>query len=158
MSYFTHLECSVPCGAGRYDPRVPQHLCTCGAPLLARYDLADAQAWRPESLVGREPTMWRYRGLMPLRDDEEPLTLGEGWTPLVHAKRLGDALGLERLYIKDEALNPTNSFKARGLSPAARAAATLKAPTPSMPPAGNAANAMAAYAALAGLEAQVFMP
>jgi threonine synthase len=158
MSYFTHLECSVPCGAGRYDPRVPQHLCICGAPLLARYDLAAARTWRPESLVGREPTMWRYRELMPLLDDEEPLTLGEGWTPLVHAKRLGDALGLERLYIKDESLNPTNSFKARGLSAAVTRAAHLKARTLSVPSAGNAANAMAAYAALAGLEAQVFMP
>ena len=158
MSYFTHLECSVPCGAERYDPRVPQHLCKCGAPLLARYDLAAARTWRPGSLVGREPTMWRYRELMPLLDDEQPLTLGEGWTPLMHAKRLGGALGLERLYIKDESLNPTNSFKARGLSAAVTRAAHLKARTLSVPSAGNAANAMAAYAALAGLEAQVFMP
>jgi threonine synthase len=158
MSYFTHLECSVPCGAERYDPRVPQHLCTCGAPLLARYDLTAARTWRPESLVGREPTMWRYRELMPLLDDERPLTLGEGWTPLMHAKRLGGGLGLERLYIKDESLNPTNSFKARGLSAAVTRAAHLKARTLSVPSAGNAANAMAAYAALAGLEAQVFMP
>ena len=158
MSYFTHLECSVPCGAEHYDPRVPQHLCKCGAPLLARYDLAAARTWQPASLVGREPTMWRYRELMPLLDDEEPLTLGEGWTPLMHAKRLGSALGLERLYIKDESLNPTNSFKARGLSAAVTRAAHLKARTLSVPSAGNAANAMAAYAALAGLEAQVFMP
>jgi threonine synthase len=158
MSYFTHLECSVPCGAEPYDPRVPQHLCTCGAPLLARYDLAAARRWRPESLAGREPTMWRYRELMPLFDGEEPLTLGEGWTPLVHARRLGEALGLERLYIKDESLNPTNSFKARGLSAAVTRAAYLQAGTLSVPSAGNAANAMAAYAALAGLQAQVFMP
>jgi threonine synthase len=158
MSYFTHLECSVPCGAGPYDPRVPQHLCSCGAPLLARYDLAAARGWRPESLVGREPTMWRYRELMPLFDGEQPLTLGEGWTPLVHARRLGAALGLDRLYIKDESLNPTNSFKARGLSAAVTRAAHLKARTLSVPSAGNAANAMAAYAALGGLQAQVFMP
>ena len=102
--------------------------------------------------------MWRYRELMPLLDDEQPLTLGEGWTPLMHAKRLGGVLGLERLYIKDESLNPTNSFKARGLSAAVTRAAHLKARTLSVPSAGNAANAMAAYAALAGLEAQVFMP
>jgi threonine synthase len=102
--------------------------------------------------------MWRYRELMPLLDDERPLTLGEGWTPLMHAKRLGDALGLERLYVKDESLNPTNSFKARGLSAAVTRAAHLKARTLSVPSAGNAANAMAAYAALAGIEAQVFMP
>jgi threonine synthase len=158
MSYFSHLECSAPCGAAPYDARVPQHLCTCGAPLLARYDLNAARGWRPESLVGREPTMWRYRELMPLFDGEQPLTLGEGWTPLVHAHRLGGELGLERLYIKDESLNPTNSFKARGLSAAVTRAAHLKARTLSVPSAGNAANAMAAYAALGGLEAQVFMP
>jgi threonine synthase len=102
--------------------------------------------------------MWRYRELMPLFDGEQPLTLGEGWTPLVHAHRLGEELGLERLYIKDESLNPTNSFKARGLSAAVTRAAHLKAGTLSVPSAGNAANAMAAYAALAGLQAQVFMP
>jgi threonine synthase len=158
MSYFTHLECSVPCGAGPYDPHVEQHLCSCGAPLLARYDLDAARAWRIDSLVGREPTMWRYRELMPLFDTEEPLTLGEGWTPLMHTRRLGASLGLERLYVKDESLNPTNSFKARGLSAAVTRAAHLGARTLSVPSAGNAANAMAAYAALAGIPAQVFMP
>jgi threonine synthase len=102
--------------------------------------------------------MWRYRELMPLFDGESPLTLGEGWTPLVHARRLGRDLGLERLYIKDESLNPTNSFKARGLSAAVTRAAHLGARTISVPSAGNAANAMAAYAARAGIHAQVFMP
>ena len=158
MSYFTHLECSVPCGAGAYDPRVPQHLCTCGAPLLARYDLKAARAWRRESLAGRAANMWRYRELMPLADGEEPLTLGEGWTPLIHAHRLGDELGMPRLFVKDESLNPTNSFKARGLAAAVTRAAHLGARTLSIPSAGNAANAMAAYAAAAGLEAKVFMP
>jgi threonine synthase len=158
MSYFTHLECSVPCGAEPYDPRVEQHLCTCGAPLLARYDLERAASWKKDSLASREPTMWRYRELMPLFDGESPLTLGEGWTPLVHARRLGERLGFERLFVKDESLNPTNSFKARGLSAAVTRAALLGARTLSIPSAGNAANAMAAYAAAAGIEAQVFMP
>jgi threonine synthase len=158
VSYFTHLECSVPCGAAPYDPRVEQHLCTCGAPLLARYDLEAARAWRRESLAGRRPDMWRYRELMPLFDGEEPLSLGEGWTPLVHARRLGERLGLSRLFVKDESLNPTNSFKARGLAAAVTRAALLGARTLSIPSAGNAANAMAAYAAAAGLEARVFMP
>jgi threonine synthase len=158
MSYFTHLECSVPCGAGPYDPRQEQHLCTCGAPLLARYDLDAAKAWSRESLAAREPNMWRYRELMPLFDGESPLTLGEGWTPLIHAKRLGAARGMTRLFVKDESLNPTNSFKARGLSAAVTRAALLRARTLSIPSAGNAANAMAAYAAAAGVEAQVFMP
>jgi len=158
LSYFTHLECSVPCGAGSYDPRVEQHLCSCGAPLLARYDLDAARAWEKESLATRAPNMWRYRELMPLFDGQEPLTLGEGWTPLLHAPRLGAELGLERLFIKDESLNPTNSFKARGLSAAVTKASHLGAKVLSIPSAGNAANAMAAYAAAAGIEARVFMP
>src|SRR4029077_12221345 len=109
VSYFSHLECSVPCGAAPYDPRVEQHLCTCGAPLLARYDLDAARAWSRKSLAARPPNMWRYRELMPLFVGEEPLTLGEGWTPLIHARRLGDEFGVPRLFIKDESLNPTNS-------------------------------------------------
>jgi threonine synthase len=158
MSFFSHLECSVPCGASPYDPRREQHLCTCGAPLLARYDLEGAKAWTRESLAAREPNMWRYRELMPLFDGEQPLTLGEGWTPLFHAKRIGRALGLDRVFVKDESLNPTNSFKARGLSAAVTRASLLGVKTLSVPSAGNAANAMAAYAAAAGLEAKVFMP
>jgi threonine synthase len=158
MSYFSHLECSVPCGAPPFDPRQEQHLCTCGAPLLARYDLDKAAAWQKSSLAGRPPNMWRYREVMPLFDDEEPLTLGEGWTPLVHARRLGQRLGLSRLFVKDESLNPTNSFKARGLSAAVTRASYLGARTLSVPSAGNAANAMAAYAAAAGIAAKVFMP
>jgi threonine synthase len=158
MSLFTHLECSVPCGAAPFDPRQEQHLCTCGAPLLARYDLTGARAWDRESLAGREPNMWRYRELMPLFDGEEPLILGEGWTPLIHARRLGADLGLSHLFIKDESLNPTNSFKARGLSAAVTRAAGLGARALSVPSAGNAANALAAYAAAAGIDAHVFMP
>ncbi len=128
-------------------------------PLVARYDLdAAARAWSKDSLAGRAPTMWRYRELMPLVGDEQPVTLGEGFTPLVHAARLGRELGLTSLYIKDESLNPTNSFKARGLSAAVTRARTIGARTLSVPSAGNAANAMAAYAACAGLEAKVFMP
>jgi threonine synthase len=159
-SYFTHLECSAPCGAPPRNPHSPHHLCACGAPLLARYDLDAARAWRRESLADREPTMWRYRELMPLFADagESPVTLGEGWTPLVRANRLGARLGLESLYIKDESLNPTNSFKARGLSAAVTRAMYLGAKTLAIPSAGNAANALAAYAARAGIPAQVFMP
>ena len=102
--------------------------------------------------------MWRYRELMPLFDGEAPLTLGEGWTPLIHARRLGERLGTARLFVKDESLNPTNSFKARGLSAAVTRASHLGATVLSVPSAGNAANAMAAYAAMAGIEARVFMP
>jgi threonine synthase len=158
MFYFSHLECSVPCGAGAYDPRQEQHLCRCGAPLLARYDLEAAKGWGRGTLAARAANMWRYRELMPLFDGEEPLTLGEGWTPLIHAKRLGAELGLDRLFVKDESLNPTNSFKARGLSAAVTRAAHLGATVLSIPSAGNAANALAAYAAMAGIDARVFMP
>jgi threonine synthase len=158
MSYLSHLECSVPCGAPPLDPTQEHHLCQCGAPLLVRYDLDRARAWRRDSLSGRAANMWRYRELLPLLDGEEPLSLGEGWTPLIHAARLGGDLGLERLLVKDESLNPTNSFKARGLSAAVTRAMYLGARTLSVPSAGNAANALAAYAAAAGLQAKVFMP
>jgi threonine synthase len=158
MSLFSHLDCSVPCGAGPYDPRIEQHLCACGAPLLARYDLEAARTWTRESLAARDSTMWRYRELMPLFDDEAPVTLGEGWTPLIHARRLGRDLGMSRVYVKDESLNPTNSFKARGLSAAVTRASYLGAQTLSVPSAGNAANAVAAYGAAAGIPVKVFMP
>jgi threonine synthase len=158
MSYFTHLECSRPCGAGPFDPRERHFLCPCGAPLLARYDLDAATSWKKESLAGREPNMWRYREMLPLLRGDEPVTLGEGFTPLFHARALGRELGLTSLYIKDESLNPTNSFKARGQSAAITRAKALGAHTVSVPSAGNAGNAMAAYAARAGLQAQVFLP
>jgi threonine synthase len=157
-SFFTHLECSRPCGAPRLDPRERHHLCRCGAPLLARYDLDAARRWPRESLQDRAPNMWRYRELMPLFADESPVSLGEGFTPLIHATRLGARLGLDGLYVKDESLNPTNSFKARGQSAAITRARALGVTTVSVPSAGNAGNAMAAYAACAGLQAKVFLP
>ena len=158
MSFFTHLECSVPCGAPTLDPSQRHHLCACGAPLLARYDLAAARSWSRDSLVGRDPNMWRYRELMPLFDGEAPVTLGEGFTPLFHARALGATLGLNRLFIKDESLNPTNSFKARGQSAAITRAKYLGARTIALPTAGNAGNAAAAYSAAAGLSCEVFIP
>src|SRR4029078_10728183 len=100
-SFFTHLECSVPCGAGPYDPHQSHHLCTaCGMPLLARYDLpAVRKALKREALAPRVASMWRYREVMPLLNEkEQPVTLGEGWTPLAHAPRLGRELGLKHLY------------------------------------------------------------
>ncbi len=158
MSYFTHLECSVPCGAAPLDPREKHFLCSCGAPLLARYDLEKARAWSRSSLTGRAPNMWRYRELMPLYDGESPVTLGEGFTPLFHAQRLGATIGLQQLFIKDESLNPTNSFKARGQSAAITRAKYLGATTIALPTAGNAGNAAAAYSAAAGLGCEVFIP
>ncbi|MGE0042306.1 MAG: threonine synthase [Vicinamibacterales bacterium] len=159
VSYFTHLECASGCGAGPFDPRERHFLCpACGLPLLARYDLAAARAWDRASLAGRAPDMWRYRELMPLLPGDEPVTLGEGFTPLIHATRLGPSIGLSRLYIKDESLNPTNSFKARGQSAAITRARALGATTIALPTAGNAGNAAAAYSAAAGLACEVFIP
>jgi threonine synthase len=158
MAYFTHLECSVPCGAPARDPRGRHFLCSCGAPLVARYDLEKARAWSRDTLAGRVPTMWRYRELMPIFDGEEPVTLGEGFTPLIHAKSLGASIGLDRLYIKDESLNPTNSFKARGQSAAITRAKYIGATTIALPTAGNAGDAAAAYSAAAGLACEVFIP
>ena len=126
--------------------------------MLARYDLKAARSWKKESLADRAPNMWRYRELMPLMAEHDPVTLGEGLTPLIHAKRLGATLGLERLLIKDESLNPTNSFKARGLSAAISRAKALGAETVFLPTAGNAGNAAAAYAAAAGMKCEVFIP
>lgn len=159
MSTLTHLECSADCGAGPLDPARVQHLCACGAPLLARYALDAATGDRMREALGdRPPTMWRYREALPPSGDDGPATLGEGFTPLARAPRLGAALGMDGLYIKDESDNPTNSFKARGLSAAITVARRLGATTVSVPSAGNAANAAAAYAAHAGLSAKVFMP
>src|SRR5260370_33169787 len=117
------LECSQ-CGK-KYDAEIEQHLCTCGKPLLVRYDLKTAAATlRRENLTKRVRTLWRYREVLP---PGEPVTLGEGMTPLVHAARLGASMGLQRLYVKDEGLSPTGSFKARGMNAAATRAEQLGA-------------------------------
>jgi threonine synthase len=157
-SYFSHLECSASCGAALYDPHQVYHLCSCGAPLFARYDLKRARVWRKEDLTGRPPDMWRYHELMPLCDDDQKVSLGEGYTPLIRADGLGRALGVSSLYVKDESQNPTQSFKARGLSAAVTRARSLGVNTLSIPSAGNAGSALAAYAACAQLEAKVFLP
>ena len=159
MSTPFHLECSVPCGAGPLDAAEPQHLCVCGRPLLVCYDWERVAAgWTRESLRDAPRSMWRYAPALPLADRDTPVTLGEGWTPLFPARQLGTELGLSNLFIKDEALNPTNSFKARGMSAAVTRARALGATTLAVPSAGNAACALAAYAASAGLDARVFMP
>ncbi len=157
-SSLSHLECGL-CGQV-YDADRLWNLCpACGKPLLARYDLDAARlALDRDELACREPTLWRYRELLPVRERRHELSLGEGWTPLIRAHRLGQALGFQQLYVKDEGLNPTGSFKARGLGVALSRAMELGVRSVSIPSAGNAAGAMAAYAARAGMEAHVFMP
>jgi threonine synthase len=157
MTLFSHLECSL-CGA-RYERGALLGLCSCGKPLLARYDLERAHdAFPRERLTGRIASMWRYAEMLPAPEPGAIVSLGEGWTPLLEAPRLGARHGLSRLLVKDEALNPTGSFKARGMSAAVTMAKSLGARALAVPSAGNAAGALAAYAARAGLPAHIFMP
>ena len=135
------------------------NLCACGSPLLVRYDLKKAKlAFAKSSLAGRAASLWRYRELLPLQNDANLVSLGEGYTPLLDAKKLGSELGLRRLWIKDEAQNPSGSFKDRGLSLAISRAKELGVKKAAIPSAGNAGGSFAAYAARAGIEAHVFMP
>ncbi len=157
--FVTQLSCWA-CGL-HYSPDTLLNLCTCGKPLRVDYDLAAAgRAVSPALLTGRPRNLWRYRELLPLPDGYEIPTLGEGGTPLLPADALGEELGMEPgcLFIKDEALNPTGSFKARGMAVAVPMAKHLGATRLAVPSAGNAGGALAAYAALAGLEAFIFMP
>jgi len=156
MSKATHLECGL-CKQ-RYAPDQVQHLCSCGGPLLVRYDLDGLRrTWKPVEVREGPNSMWRYAPVLPPAN-ESIITLGEGMTPLVRARRLGARLGAQDLWIKDEGLNPTGSFKARGLSCAVSMAVELGVRKMAIPSAGNAASALAAYAAAAGIEAHIFMP
>ena len=153
----SHLYCSA-CGK-TYERGKLYNLCECGKPLMVAYDLeAAARTLTRESLAGREPSLWRYREVLPLDDERNKLTLGEGMTPLLRADRLGAKLSLSNLYIKDEGVNPTGSFKARGMAVAISMAKELGVKKLAVPSAGNAAGALAAYAAKAGLPAFIFMP
>ncbi len=156
--HFTHLACTA-C-AKEHDGNVPQNLCTaCAKPLFARYDLAAAgRTLTKESLRTRVKSLWRYREVLPVRQESDIVTLGEGWTPLLPAPRLGAKHGCEKLFIKDEAQNPTGSFKARGMATAVSMAKQFGLKKLAVPSAGNAAGALAAYAARAGMEAHIFMP
>jgi threonine synthase len=155
--FLTYLECTA-C-ALRHDWSRLQNVCTaCGKPLFAIVDLAAVRkldGFKPSSLGVREKSLWRWRELLPLPENVEPISLGEGGTPLLRAKAFADDVDL---WIKDESLNPTQSFKARGMSVAVSMAKYLGAKKLAAPSAGNAGGALAAYAARAGLEAHIFMP
>ena len=134
-------------------------LCTCGKPLRVDYDLeAIGRTLDRDALRSRPPGMWRFRELLPVDARHTPITLGEGDTPLLSAPGLARDLGVGRLLIKDEALNPTGSFKARGMAVAVSMAKILGATKLATPSAGNAGGALAAYAAAAGLQAYIFLP
>jgi threonine synthase len=148
------LECTN-CGK-KFDAGVEQHVCICGKPLFAKYDLKkSAETLTLKNLANRTRTLWRYAEVLP---EGEPVTLGEGMTALLAARRLGASMGLQQLYVKDEGLNPTGSFKARGMTAAVTRAKQLSAKTLAAPTAGNAGGALAAYAAAAGLAAVIVMP
>lgn len=156
----THLECAL-CGL-RHEARTLQNLCTdCGKPLLVRYDLSKAAASIDRGkLSSIGSSLWRYRQVLPVDNAENIVTFGEGWTPLLRADALAarsQVPGLT-LYIKDEGQNPTQSFKARGMTAAVSMAKELGVTKLAVPSAGNAAGAMAAYAARGGLESFIFMP
>ena len=154
----THLECGL-CGL-EHEARRLLNLCrNCGKPLLVRYDLNRSKtSLTKESLAGGRADLWRYREVLPVEQDDNIISLGEGWTPLLRAERLGETVGIRELYIKDESQNPTQSFKARGMAVAISMARELGARKVAVPSAGNAAGALAAYAARAGLESFIFMP
>ncbi len=155
----THLECAL-CGL-RHGARELQNLCKeCGKPLLVRYDLeAAAKTLMRESLGSRESSLWRYKEVLPVENIDNIVSFGEGWTPLLKTDRLAATLRVKlNLYIKDEGQNPTQSFKARGMTAAISMAKELGVKKVAVPSAGNAAGAMAAYAARAGMEAFIFMP
>ena len=156
MSFVIRLECSL-CSKQFAAGRV-HNLCECGGPLLVRYDLERVRKeWPRDRLAAVPHSMWRYAPVLPA-SAKSIVSLGEGMTPLLRAARLGSALDADDLWIKDEGLNPTGSFKARGLSCAVSMAVELGITKLAIPSAGNAASAMAAYAAAAGIEAHIFMP
>src|SRR5271154_2423586 len=157
MANVTHLECSV-CGQRREAGRI-HNLCECGGPLLVLYDLKKIKAeWNRDSLAAGGCSMWRYAPVLPVSDAKNIVSLGEGMTPLRRTSRLGERLDASNLWVKDEGINPTGSFKARGLSCAVSMCVELGIRKVAIPSAGNAASAMAAYAAAAGIEAHIFMP
>lgn len=155
-TFVTHLESAID---GTILPADRPQTLHAGRPLWVRYDLeAVGKAVRREDLVGREPTLWRYRELLPVADDRHIVSLGEGMSPLLPCPRLGERLNLKRLWIKDESQLPTGSFKSRGLCMAITMCQQFGIQRVAIPTAGNAGGAMAAYAARAGMEAFVFMP
>jgi threonine synthase len=157
-SYLSHLECTA-CGKTHSHAQAIRTCPACGKVLFARYDLLKARREiTPKAFEGRDNSMWRFFELMPVLKQENVVSLGEGGTPLLKAERLGKKLGLNNLYLKDEGLNPTGSFKARGLSAAVSKAKEVGKMRVTVPTAGNAGGALAAYAARGGLESHIFMP
>ena len=152
---FKTLTCPK-CGR-EYPINELQNLCNCGAPLLA-YIQVEAETNPLEMIITEDESLWRYRKLLPIKNENDRVTLGEGMTPLKREAELGSLLGLDNLYLKDEGVNPTGSFKDRGMTVALSRAKELGVTKVSLPSAGNAGVAAAAYADAAGMECWVFIP
>jgi threonine synthase len=156
-SFVSHLSCPR-CGE-RHDAAHPHNVCTCGSPLLVEYDLGRVGGTlTKEDLAARSTTMWRYRELLPVPGQDGVISLGEGFTPLLPVPQLGDAVGLPHLWVKDEGLNPTGTFKARGASCGVSMARALGIREVALPTAGNAGAAWACYGGAAGIQVHVAMP
>ncbi|MCR8635234.1 threonine synthase [Paenibacillus radicis (ex Xue et al. 2023)] len=157
FSYISQLHC--PKCQKEYRSDEIQQLCTCGSPLLVDYDLQELKKhWTPSSLVGRSNDLWRYHELLPVVNPENIVTLGEGLTPLLRMDRIGVAMGIDNLWMKDEGIIPTGSFKARGAAVGVSKAKELSVQELAMPTNGNAGAAWALYAARAGIKASIVMP
>ncbi len=155
--YVSHLSC--PKCDKTYESEKLIQLCECGSPLLVEYDLSKVQSvFRKEMLRERPPTLWRYRELLPVKEEKNIVCLGEGMTPLLHLKRLGHEIGLDYLYLKDEGIIPTGTFKARGAAVGVSRAKELGVNVLAMPTNGNAGAAWAVYCAAVGIKAVIVMP
>ncbi len=158
ISYMTELQCS-DCGTLFSAAEIHTYCPNCQSPLIVNYDLAAAkQHVDRDEVPKRLKGMWRWHELLPVREPQNMVTLGEGDTAILHLPRTGNDLGLSNLFVKDESSNPTGSFKARGLSAAVSKARELGIKKVIIPTAGNAGGAMAAYAARAGMQALIYMP
>jgi threonine synthase len=157
FSYVSHLDCPV-CGS-TYDTNSVHQLCSCGSPLLVRYRLEELKNnLDRDQIKVRKPDLWRYHELLPITDPNNVVTLGEGMTPLLHLPNLGNDYGLSHLYMKDEGLIPSGSFKARGAAVGVSKAKELGVQELAMPTNGNAGAAWALYAARAGIKSTIVMP
>lgn len=155
--YVSHLEC--PKCQAQHDSEKLRQLCDCGSPLLVRYQLdAIRKAVKPSDLVGRRPDLWRYRELLPVKEETNIVCLGEGMTPILHLRRLGAELRMSELFMKDEGILPTGTFKDRGAAVGVSRAKELGVQVLAMPTNGNAGGSWAAYSAAAGIRAVIVMP
>lgn len=156
-SFASHLYCPK-CGK-EYRINEVNHLCSCGSPLLVAYDLdAARKVINRDTFKGRGASLWRYKELLPVSDDENIVTLGEGFTPLLHLTKAGEKSGIKNLYIKDEGIIPTGTFKARGAAVGVSKAKELGVTTITMPTNGNAGAAWSIYGAKAGIKSVIVMP